>query len=265
MRAFNDHYSQATLFWNSLSSAEKQHIIKAFHFEVGSVKDKQIKQRVVEMFNNVDGELAVQIAQGVGVNPPKNPGGTGNTQVSPAVSQENTIRSARTRKVAILVANGFHFNDATQVMTALAGQGVHTDIISMNLGMITSAEGEQLEATKSYATSGAIMYDALYIPGGKSCVEKLMRHKEAKDFVSEAFIHAKAIGATNEAVDLLLSPDIQGISTAGTDSQGQVTSDLGIVTIRNTTDLKAFSQEFIQAIAQHRHWLRQNQDGKMSG
>ncbi|WP_025026506.1 catalase [Caldalkalibacillus mannanilyticus] len=263
--SFHDHYSQATLFWNSLSSAEKQHIIKAFHFEVGSVKDKQIKQRVVEMFNNVDGELAVQIAQGVGVNPPKNPGGTGNTQVSPAVSQENTIRSARTRKVAILVANGFHFNDATQVMTALAGQGVHTDIISMNLGMITSAEGEQLEATKSYATSGAIMYDALYIPGGKSCVEKLMRHKEAKDFVSEAFIHAKAIGATNEAVDLLLSPDIQGISTAGTDSQGQVTSDLGIVTIRNTTDLKAFSQEFIQAIAQHRHWLRQNQDGKMSG
>ncbi len=36
--SFNDHYRQATLFWKSMSPAEKKHIIKAFHFEVGKVK-----------------------------------------------------------------------------------------------------------------------------------------------------------------------------------------------------------------------------------
>ncbi|MBM4763629.1 catalase [Bacillus sp. B15-48] len=264
-KSFNDHYQQATLFWNSMSPIEKQHIVKAFHFEVGSVKDKQIKQRVVEMFNNVDGDLAVQIAQGIGVDPPANSGGTGITASSSAVSQETTIRSPRTRKVAILIEKGFNFNDVTMVMTALAGSGVHADIISKNLGMISSAEGQQLEATKSYATSGSIMYDALYIPGGKNSVDTLTMHKEAKDFLSDAFIHAKAIGATNEGVDLLTSSDVQRISTAGPETKGQLFSDLGIVTIRNTADLNSFTQEFIHSIAQHRHWMRQNQDGKMSG
>jgi catalase len=248
-----------------MSPAEKQHIIKAFHFEVGSVKDKQLKQRVVDTFNNVDGQLAAEIAKGIGVNPPQVPGGTGVTASSPAVSQENTIKSARTRKVAILIENGFNFNDVTQVMTALSGAGIHADIISMNLGMITSAEGQQLEANKSYANSGSIMYDALYLAGGKQSVDCLMMHKDAKDFINDAFVHAKPIGATNESVDLLMSTDIQRIAIAGVDTQGQVFYDLGIVTVRNTSDLTAFNLEFINALAAHRHWMRQNQDGKLSG
>ncbi|WP_332634352.1 catalase [Halalkalibacter flavus] len=263
--SFDDHYRQATLFWNSMSPAEKQHIIKAFHFEVGSVKDKQLKQRVVEMFNNVDDQLATEIAKGIGANPPQSPGGSGVTTSSPAVSQENTIKSARTRKVAVLIENGFTFNDVTQVMTALSGAGIHAETISMNLGMITSAEGQQLEAIKSYANSHSVMYDALYIAGGKQSVESLMTHKDAKDFINDAFVHAKPIGATNEAVDLLMSTDVQRISIAGVETQGQVFYDLGIVTVRNTSDLTAFSLEFINALAAHRHWMRQNQDGKMSG
>ncbi|MFN7118170.1 MAG: catalase-related domain-containing protein, partial [Saprospiraceae bacterium] len=33
--SFKDYYSQATLFWNSMSSVEKKHIVEAFHFELG--------------------------------------------------------------------------------------------------------------------------------------------------------------------------------------------------------------------------------------
>src|SRR5262249_11971846 len=33
-----DHYSQATLFWNSMSSWEKEHIIEAYRFELGKVE-----------------------------------------------------------------------------------------------------------------------------------------------------------------------------------------------------------------------------------
>ncbi|MCK0472309.1 catalase [Halalkalibacter sp. APA_J-10(15)] len=263
--SFNDHYRQATLFWNSMSPAEKKHIIKAFHFEVGKVQDKQIKQRVVEMFNNVDSQLAIQIAEGIGVNPPANQGETGVTTSSPAVSQENTVKQAKTRKVAILIENGFNFNEVTQVMTGLSAAGVHADLISKNLGMITSVESQKLEANKSYATSGAIMYDALYIPGGKGSIDLLMTHKEAKDFINDAFVHAKPIGATNEGVDLLGSSEAQRTLLADLESGAQIFTDMGIVTVRNETDLSAFQQEFINAIALHRHWLRENQDGKMSG
>ena len=69
--SFNDHYSQAKLFWNSMSPVEKEHIIPAFRFEVGKVKSKDVRRQVVHMFNRVDRELAKQIAAGVGVEPLK--------------------------------------------------------------------------------------------------------------------------------------------------------------------------------------------------
>jgi catalase len=257
--SFKDFYSQATLFWNSMSAAEKQHIVDAFHFEIGGVMDKQIRQRVVDMFNNVDGQLAVQIAQGVGANPPATPGGTGVTASSPAVSQEYTFRSARTRKVAILMENGFNFPEATQVMQALKGAGVHSEIISKNLGMLTSVDGRQLEVNKNYVSAGSIMYDAVYITGGRQCVDTLLTQGDALHFVNEAFKHAKAIGATNEGVDLIVASQVQGVATAGPQTQAQLVDELGVVTIRNAADMGFFCQKFIEAIKQHRHWMRQKQ------
>ncbi|MGO4886354.1 catalase [Anaerobacillus sp. MEB173] len=263
--SFHDHYRQATLFWNSMSNAEKRHIIKAFHFEVGNVKDKTIKQQVVEMFNNVDGFLAAEISKGIGVMPPANPGGTGVTESSPAVSQDNTIKDARTRKVAVLADHGFTFDELMQVKTALEGAGVHVDIISRTLGIIASVEGQQIEVNKSYSISSSIMYDALFIPGGQQSINNMMMHKEAKDFINDAFAHAKPIGAINEGIDLLTNAEVKNINLALTESKGEVTTHLGVVTVRNPSDFEAFNNEFIVAIAEHRHWLRENQDGKMTG
>ncbi|AKL95664.1 catalase-2 [Clostridium aceticum] len=256
--SFQDHFSQATLFWNSMSTAEKQHIIEAFHFEVGSVMDQQIKQWVVDMFNNVDGQLAVQIAAGVGATPPANPKSSGSAASSPTVSQENTIKTAGTRKVAILLENGYNHQEVSQVMEALTAAGVHSEIISKNLGMLTSVDGQQLEVGKNYVTTGSIKYDALYIPGGQQSINTLVMQGEALHFINETFKHAKTIGATNEGIDLLMTSAIQGVAMAGADTQAQVITEMGVVTIRNATDMKDFAKEFIHAIAQHRHWIRQN-------
>lgn len=45
--SFNDHYSQATLFWNSMTEPEKKHIVKAAHFELGKVMSKEIRRRML--------------------------------------------------------------------------------------------------------------------------------------------------------------------------------------------------------------------------
>lgn len=256
---FRDHFRQATLFWNSMSPAEKQHIIKAFHFEVGNVIDKQIKQRVVDIFNNVDGQLAAQIAAGIGAAPPAQPGGTGVTASSPALSQENTTKAAMTRRVAILAENGFNYPEITQVMSALQAAGVHSEIVSKNIGVITSVEGQQLEAKKNYHTTASVMWDAVYVTGGRASVDSLLNHGDAIHFANKAFKHAKAIGATNEGVDLLVVSNIKDIAFAKPEEQAVLVNELGVVTIRNAADMAYFSQEFINAIAQHRHWGRQNQ------
>jgi catalase len=255
--SFKDHFSQATLFWNSMSGAEKQHIVDAFHFEVGSVMNKDIKQRVVDMFNNVDGQLAAMIAKGIGASPPVTPGGTGVTASSPAVSQENTVKEARTRKVAILLENGFNYGDLTSVIQALKKAEVHTEIVSKNLGMLTSIEGEMIEVGHNFLTTASIKYDAVYVPGGLQSVGCLMLQGDALHFINEAYKHAKAIGAVNEGVNLIEASDVKDIKTACSDTKSKVVTELGVVTVRNCTDVSSFSKEFIKAIAQHRHWGRQ--------
>ena len=51
---FFDHFSQATLFWNSQSEPEKQHIVQALRFELGKVDDAAIRERMVGLLAQVD-------------------------------------------------------------------------------------------------------------------------------------------------------------------------------------------------------------------
>jgi catalase len=47
--SFKDFYSQATLFWNSMSGPEKQHIVAAFRFELGKVDHVEIRAAVPQL------------------------------------------------------------------------------------------------------------------------------------------------------------------------------------------------------------------------
>ncbi len=250
---FKDFYSQATLFWNSMSPVEKAHIVDAFHFEVGGVKDKAIKQRVVDMFNNVNAELAEKIALGVGVNAPALPSGAKIAASSPALSQENTIMTAATRKVAVLLENGFCDPEVSAVLDALKGAGVGAELIATHMGMIGGSDSRQLEAAKDFTTADSTMYDAVYIAGGRQSAEALSKQPDALLFISEALRHQKTIGASGEGTDLLQASG----NPRTTLSAQELTSQLGVVTVRDASALPAFTAEFIKCIALHRHWERQ--------
>ncbi len=64
---FADHYSQATLFWNSQTPYEKAHIVRGFRFELTKVQVPAIRERTVSMLRNVSDELAQAVADGLGI------------------------------------------------------------------------------------------------------------------------------------------------------------------------------------------------------
>ena len=260
---FKDFYSQAKLFWNSMSEPEKKHIIEAFHFEVGKVKDKKIRQAIVDMFNNVDGDLAIEIAKGVGVPAPEQKGGSPVTKESPNVSQERTEHTVKntikTRKIAILVANGYDHKDLSQVMQALEAGGAKAHIISKYQGMLKSSSGEEIEVDKNYRTTASVMYDAVYVPGGKENIETLKMHGDAIHFVNEAFRHCKPLGATGEGIELFKAANLPDIKLAGQESADKVVSDKGVVTAMKG-NIGSFNDSFIAAIAKHRHWDREKKE-----
>ena len=105
---FADHYSQAKLFFDSQTEIEKQHIIRAFRFELTRVQTPAIRERVVSQLVNVDAALAAAVAEGLGIEvPPAQPlASTRKTKSevkeSPALSLlarpgDGTIRTRRNR------------------------------------------------------------------------------------------------------------------------------------------------------------------------
>ncbi len=258
--SFRDYFSQAKLFWNSLSMTEKKHLVNAAHFELGKVETMAIRERMVGLFSQVDGDLARQVAMGIGVRPPSESNGVKLTKNSPAVSMADTVRTAKSRRVAILAADGYNHDELSLVMEGLEKAGVHAKIVSMFLGKLKSLDGQEVEVDKHYVSTASVLFDALYIPGGKDSVETLKTHGEAVHFINEAFKHCKPIAALTEGIELLQASDIKGVAFAELGKCGQIAADKGVVSACGPVDMDAFLKAFVEAIAQHRHWEREEKD-----
>jgi catalase len=252
--SFSDHFSQATLFWNSLSEVEKEHLVEAAHFELGKVKEMQIKERMLDRFNHVDHELAKRIAEGLGMPAPAEAATQNHGQKSPALSQENTAKTVKGRKVAILAANGVDGSQLMALKQALSAMDVDAEIVSKFGGMISSKDGQEIEVTHTFLTSASVLFDAIYVPGGAQSIDALKMDPEVLNFINEAFRHYKPIAASGEGIDMLMQSGLKGVGLS--QSNGKVSAEAGIVTSREASDMEAFSKSFLDAIKEHRHWMR---------
>ena len=254
--SFKDHYSQATLFFRSLSKPEQQHLIEACQFELGKVERKEIRQRVVEHFARIDGELAVAVASAVGVTAPRGKDGAA-PRPSPALSMANTVKDTiKSRVIAALVAPGVAGRELTAVRKAFEAEGAKVEIIAPALGPVATADGTSLEATKSLLTVKSVLFDAVLVPGGEASVEALGANPDARDFVDEAYKHFKPVGALGEGVELLRAAGINHeMLTSPGRRNGKTGGRFGVV-IGEGSDTRGFVEQFSQAVAQHRHWGR---------
>ncbi|MCA1055631.1 catalase [Rossellomorea aquimaris] len=234
--SFKDHFSQATLFWNSMSQPEREHIINAFSFELGKVKSKSVQQQVVDMFAHVNLELAQGFAEAIGARVPEGPGSKV-TKSSPALSQQHTVKTPRTRKVGVIMSSGFNGKQVSAVLDDLTVEGLQPEIISSKLGELSGTEGVKLEVDHTFLTCDSVLFDSLYIVGGEEMDKKFIQ--DASFFVQESFSHYKPIGFTHEGTSILEK-------VGRKESPGVVIG----------TNMESFTSEFIEAIAAHRHWER---------
>jgi catalase len=227
--SFEDHYSQATLFWNSMADWEKTHIVNALLFELGHVERRYIKEKVVERLANVDGDLAAQVADGLGITPPSRTVAN-HGRSSPALSMADQPRSIATRKIAVLAGDQTDAGALQPVLEALRGQGAICEIVAPHEGTVAT-----LEVDKQLSAANAVLYDAVQAAGGR----ELVADGYAVQFVREAFKHCKAVGVLPGAEPLLEAANLPG-------RQGVVDAGAG----------DAFAQRFADAVAAHRHWDR---------
>lgn len=264
-KSFFDFFSQATLFYNSQSAAEQNHIINALTFELSKVQRKNIRERMLGLLTQVNNTLVAKVAAGLGMPVPKGPqlpmnhgvGADANTKetepikvkqvndTSPALSMAHTIKNTiKTRQIAFLTANGVDDLSLNKMRTALEKEGATVKIIAPIPGEIKTSKGVSVAVDGSFLTEASVCYDAVYIPAGKNHAEILSLEPDAIHFVNEAYKHCKAIAADEDAVSFLQKTFIKdSVKKDGSE-------DAGILINKKPTD-------FITAIAQHRFWDRE--------
>jgi catalase len=256
--SFDDHFSQATLFWNSQSQAEKDHIVCAFQFELSKVETPAIRQRMVDNLAHVDPKLARKVAEPLGIATPDPKAAAGRAgfrerriklplEASPALSMEAPPGSIVTRKVAVLVAAGVELGALKIIQQALAEQGASTRIVAAHLGFVSTSSGQQLPVDHTFQAMPSVMFDAVLVPGGATSAQALAANGDAVHFVLEAYRHCKPVCVIGEGVELLRTLGIGGAPAAG------------VIVGKNEPSTRVqMAQDFVAAMARHRHWGRPN-------
>ena len=277
---FEDHYGQASLFWNSQTAVEKHHIVKALQFELSKVETRAVRLRMIDHLMKINDVLGTQVAKGIGekVEPPTAAtakGGKGKTSkgtadmpdeltllenaVSPTTASGGVTRTrglsmqvdqpktAKGRKVAILAADGVNVAEITAVQEALQAENVLSEIIAPHIGDIVGAD-ETTQANKTYANSSSVLFDAVYVPGGQAAIDVLTGLPDALRFIDEAYKHGKPIAASNEGQALY-----QATGTAKLVPEDQAGAQ-GIIL---EDDVETLASVLLQAIAEHRFHNRQ--------
>jgi catalase len=279
--SFFDHFSQAALFWDSQSDPEKDHMVQAFQFELGKVEVLSIRERMLGMLAHVDGVLASRVAQGLGLSVPTKLDKPLNMSVpadgqveqfqpkpakktierSAALSMANTVKdSIKTRKIAVLAADGFDEAALSTMKQALVAAGAQAKVVAPRLGVLMGAQGGEVNIDFSLLTVGSVLFDAVYVPGGEKSVETLKGEGKALHFINEAYKHCKAIAATGAGIDLLRASYFGAERLPASNNAGnQIHVDEGIIISRDA-HAGDLATEFIKAIAQHRHWSREVKD-----
>ncbi|HEY5959239.1 MAG TPA: catalase, partial [Polyangiaceae bacterium] len=209
---FADHYTQAKLFFNSQTPVEKAHILRGFRFELTRVRVPAVRERVVAMLANVDAQLVKTLARELGMRevPKPLPRVLRNVpapevEVSPALSLFSLPGdgSIRTRRIAILVADGVDGEAAQMLHTGLAEQGAVPRYIGARLGTIETEEGDTIEVDATLETMPSVLFDAVAVPGGKVAITTLGNIGHALEFIKDQYRHAKPILALKEGADLV--------------------------------------------------------------
>ena len=247
--SFADHFSQATMFWNSMSDIEKDHIVEAFSFELAKVERLEIRERVVTaILANVDPVLTARVCANIGIAVPPpvkatRPRGakTGNGSAkkaltSPALSLMNAaVDGITTRKVAILATDGSDGAAIDAMKAALAKGGAKGLVLAARLGTLRGAGGAPIAVDHLITTMPSVAFDGVFVPDGGAA---LATSRDAVEYLDEAFRHLKPIGATGDGAALLQAAHALGA--------GVVTGDR----------IAAVAKTFIAELGKHRVWAR---------
>jgi catalase len=246
--SFDDHYSQARLFWRSMTPVEQEHIIRAYTFELGKCYEQAVKERQLQALANIDATLCAEVATGLGLPAPSPTVALEEVEASPALSQVGGEWPADGRMVGIVVDPDDDLDTVRVVRQAVFAADMVPLLIAPHGGMV----GE-LPVQRTFATARSVEFDVLLLAGSPAPAPDALPARDAKAgasdtasvdprvllLVDECWRHAKAIGAWGAGQAALEHAGVAG-------TEGVVGGD----------DAAAVVDEVQKLMAYHRVWER---------
>ena len=205
---FSDHYSQARLFWRSMTTVEQRHIAAAFTFELSKVETVAVRTRMLGHLQIIEPELGARVAEAMGmsgradvITPARRPI---DLPPSPALSiLGKAPATLEGRKIGCLVADGFDAALVEKLRAAVVKAGAMFELVAPKIGMTVAANGSEVAADHMVAGGPSVIFDAVAIVIGADAVQTLLAMPAARDWISDAYAHCKVIGVVSAASALL--------------------------------------------------------------
>lgn len=234
--SFDDHFTQAAMFYRSLTKIEQDHIAEAFTFELGKCYEQAIKERQLEVLANVDADLCAQVASGLGLPAPQGQP-PAEVTLSPSLSQVVTTPGpVAGRKVAIIADDDSDLAGVAKLAKTLDKADVVPMVVAPAGGRLKSGR-RTLVVERTFDTARSIEFDAVVVAGGALARADI----KAVVLLHEMLRHCKPLAAWGDGRTALSNMDISF------DDPGVLVSD----------DVSsAFGEELLAALGLHRLWAR---------
>ncbi|KGM13037.1 catalase [Cellulomonas bogoriensis] len=247
--SFADHFSQARLFWLSMSPVEKEHIVRAYTFELGKCYEQAIKERQLLALANIDPVLCQQVAQGLGLPAPEPTVVPTEAAPSPALSQVGGTWPVDGRIIGIVADAASDLTGVRELRQAVHAAGMVPLVIAPHGGMLDDGSGEPVTVQRTFLTARSVEFDAVLVAGAPVPAPDAAPASDAKAgaaqphvtaaavdprvtlLVAEAFRHSKALGAWGDGEAVLRQAGAAGpgvvVGTSAGETLEQIATLLG--------------------------------------
>ncbi|MFC9553952.1 catalase [Rhodococcus sp. NPDC056960] len=232
--SYDDHFSQARLFYASLTPVEQAHVAQAYTFELGKCYEQAIKERALGVVANIDPALCATVAEGLGLPVPEPTVAYDAAPTpSPALSQVGAQWPLDGRIIGIVADDESDLTEVADTVAKIDKDGMVPLVIGPHGGELGSGKGA-VPVSRTFLTMRSVEFDAVLVAAQTADPRVLV-------LLTEAFRHCKAIGGWAAGRGLL---DAAGIPA---DAPGIVIADEASALFDGVTAL----------MKSHRVWERQ--------
>ncbi|KAJ9107044.1 hypothetical protein QFC19_002913 [Naganishia cerealis] len=274
---FKDHYTQATLFYNSLSSVEKEHLIidlqessffylivqSAAAFELGKCDEQIVQQRMIERFNIIDHDLAVKIAENFGgltVPDEVTPNHGRKSEYLSQITGKDQIFTATGRKIALFLLPGFSATVVSEVKAALLAKGVIVMIVGPTKGLVSSGT-VSFDTQFTFETCRSTHFDAVMFigandDGNTEYLDTLKQKGRVRHAAVEAYAHKKLVVFHGNTIGWGADIVLPGEFSADVKSPSGIKVEKGVIFVPNAGVGLELNSTILEEMAKHRCWER---------